>query len=170
MYTLWCIVFCWRGFNCCMGGAVSIPAFPPLPNQLLALYTLNNAHSRNFRSHIWLYNNMFAFASMNYNLHLPPGNHNPVFRICCQIAHCVGPLQPPQDRNPSYGQVYIYNSNKAVQERLLHVPIRLNAHLIDDDYAGREGDFLWRHTLITLQKPTFTAVLRKINAETSTFG
>ena len=55
---------------------------------------------------------MFAFTSMNYDLCLPPGNRNPVFQICGQTAHWVGPLHPPPDRNPSYGQVYIYNGNE----------------------------------------------------------
>ena len=64
-------------FSRCMGGNVTIPALPPLPNYLVALYTLNNAHSRNFRNHIRLY--MFTFASMNYDLCLPLGNHNTVF-------------------------------------------------------------------------------------------
>ena len=65
-----CGALCFVGeeFSCCMGGNVTIPALPPLPNQLAALYTLDNAHSRNFRNHICLYNNMFAFASMNYDL------------------------------------------------------------------------------------------------------
>ena len=120
-------------FNCCMGGNVTIHALPPLPNQLATLYTLDNAHSRNFRNHICLYNNMFAFASMNYDLRLPPGNRNPVFRICGQIAHQVGPLHPPRDRNLSYVQVYIYiyDGNEAVQQRLANVPIRQDARLHD---------------------------------------
>ena len=70
MCTLWALYFVGEDFNCCMGANVNISALPPLPNQLVALYILNNAHSRNFRNHIRLYNNMFAFASMNYNLHL----------------------------------------------------------------------------------------------------
>ena len=99
--------FVGEDFNCCMGGNVSIPTLPPLPNQLAALHTLNNAHSRNFRNHICLYNNMFAIASMNYDLRLPPGNRNPVFHVCGQIAHQIGSLHPPPDINLSYGQVYI---------------------------------------------------------------
>ena len=67
---MWALYFVREDFSCCMGGNVNISALPPLPNQLVALYTLNNAHSRNFRNHIRLYNNMFAFASMNYDLHL----------------------------------------------------------------------------------------------------
>ena len=66
------LYFLGEDFNCCMSGNVSILALPPLPSQLVALYTLNNAQSRNFRNHIRLYNNMFAFASMNYDLHLTP--------------------------------------------------------------------------------------------------
>ena len=46
---------------------------------------------------------MFAFAFMNYDLQLPPGTQNPVFQVCGQIAHWVGPLHPPPDRNLSYG-------------------------------------------------------------------
>ena len=115
----------------CMGGNVSIPALPPLPNQLVALHTLNNAQSKSFRNHICLFNNMFAFASMNYDLRLPPGNPNPVFWVCGQIAHRVGPLHPPPDRNPSYGQVYIYDVNETVQQRLSNVPIKQDAQLND---------------------------------------
>ena len=114
-----------------MGGNVTIPALPPLPNQLAALCALTNAHSTNFRNHIRLYNNMFAFASMNFDLRLPPGNRNPVFQICGQIAYRVGPLHPPPDRNLSYGQVYIYDGNKAVRQRLANVPIRQAARLND---------------------------------------
>ena len=112
-------------FNCCIGGNVSIPAFPPLPNQLVALYILN------FRNHIRLYNNMFAFASMNYNLRLPPGNCNPVFWVCGQIAHRVGPLHSLPDINLSYGQMYIYNGNEAVQQRLSNILIRQDAQFND---------------------------------------
>ena len=85
------LYFVGEDFISCMGENVSIPALPPLPNQLVALYILNNAQSKSFRNHIRLFNNMFAFASMNYDLRLPPGNPNPVFRVCGQIAHRVGP-------------------------------------------------------------------------------
>ena len=125
------LYFLGEDFNCCMSGNVSILALPPLPSQLVALYTLNNAQSRNFRNHIRLYNNMFAFASMNYDLHLTPRNRNPVFQVCSQIAHWVGPLHPLPDRNPSYGQVYIYDNNEAVQQKLSNVPIWQDAWLND---------------------------------------
>lgn len=45
------------------------------------------------------------------------------------IAHRVGPLHSPADRNPSYGQVYIYDGNEAVQQRITSVPIRHDARL-----------------------------------------
>ena len=55
---------------------------------------------------------------MQYNLQPPPGRGGFVFRICVQIGHRVGPIHPGQNENRRYGQLYIYDANVAVQQRI----------------------------------------------------
>ena len=57
---------------------------------------------------------------MQYNLQPPPGRGGFVFRICGQIGHRVGPLHPGPNEHRRYGQLYIYDANVAVQQRVLN--------------------------------------------------
>ena len=57
---------------------------------------------------------------MQYNLEPPPGRGGFVFRICGQIGHRVGPLHPGPNEQRRYGQLYIYDANVAVQQRILN--------------------------------------------------
>ena len=103
---------------CCMNGNAQLPAELPLPEKLLNLYQTGDENSRLFRQNIRSYNNHFSFASMQYNLQPPPGRGGFVFHICRQIGHRVGPLHPGQNENRHYGQLYIYDPNVAVQQRI----------------------------------------------------
>ena len=76
-------------------------------------------NSLNFRTHIRLYNNLFAFASLKAQLRPPPGHlYVPIFRISGQIYHRTGPLLPLPNAAPQYNQLYIYDGAEALQHRL----------------------------------------------------
>ena len=125
------LYFVGEDFNCCMGGNVTIPALPPLPNQLATLYTLENAHSRNFRNHLCLYNNMFAFASMKYDLRASWKSQPCISNLWsnCPSSWTITPSS--RQKSVICPGIYIYDGNEAVQQRLANVPIRQDARLHD---------------------------------------
>ena len=101
-----------------MNGNVQLPAELPLPGNLLNLYQTGDENNRHFRQNIKSYNNHYVFASMQYNLQSPPGRGGFVFCIYGQIGHPPGHLCPGPNKNQCYGQLYIYNANVAVQQRI----------------------------------------------------
>ena len=102
-----------------MNGKVDLPIHIQYPPQLRNLFEGDDANSLNFKTHIRLYNNLFAFASFQAQLRPPPGQlYVPIFRISGQVYHRTGPLHPPPNRAPTYNQLYIYDGAEAVQHRV----------------------------------------------------
>lgn len=111
-----------RSFGfCCSHGQVSIPADPDPPAALIRLFTSNSPDAREFRENIRQYNAAFAFTSLGVDvderLNRDGGRHPYVFRIQGELYHHVGSLVPPDDHAPRYAQLYIYDSQFALNAR-----------------------------------------------------
>lgn len=109
-------------YDCCNHGAVYLEPLPQLPYFLLSLYNGSHAKSNDFFKHIRSYNSSFSsFASFNVNLinfqGRRPGPY--CFKIQGQIYYQINTaLHAAQNENPAYGQLFIVDSNEAIDYRL----------------------------------------------------
>ncbi|KAG2073113.1 hypothetical protein BDR04DRAFT_1011474, partial [Suillus decipiens] len=99
---------------CCLQGQVSLPPFPAWPPELEQAYT-----DRTFVSKIRQYNSALAFTSVGVNIEdrSVQGSGPNAFRIHGSLHHLMGSLLPPEGVQPSYAQLYIYDSEEATNIR-----------------------------------------------------
>ena len=135
-----------RFFKCCKGGKVVLPidcVQTRYPELLKRLLTGEDREARNFRANIRNYNTTFACASVRSNIVSRQGRGPYCFRIQGQMYHQVGNLEPPQDRQATYGQLYFLDTTSAMQSRLGHPA---NVNLI-------EGLLIEIHNLLSRENP-----------------
>ena len=106
---------------CCRGGKVSLPfqeSPPPFLDKLLN--PGGDVLSKYFIRSIRSYNSMFAFTSLgakiDTGINRGPGPY--VFKINGQVHHRIGSLLPDEGRPPVYAQLYIYDTENEVQNRI----------------------------------------------------
>lgn len=107
--------------DCCNHGAVNLQPLPELPEFLKSLFDGSHIKSNDFFNHIRSYNSSFSFASFNANLvnfqERRPGPY--CFKIHGQIYYQINTaLYATQNENPTYGQLFIVDSNEAINHRL----------------------------------------------------
>ncbi|KAB0792783.1 hypothetical protein PPYR_00660 [Photinus pyralis] len=111
-----------NSFNeCCNHGEVLLQPLPVFPTILQSLFNGSHLKSKNFFEHIRSYNSSFAFASFNANLvHFNSTRKGPFcFKIQGQIYYQINTaLYPSSNEAPSYGQLFIVDSDEAVEFRL----------------------------------------------------
>ncbi|PNY10643.1 helicase-like protein [Trifolium pratense] len=108
---------------CCHGGNAELPLLqqpPPLLQHLL--FNKGNSDSQNYQAHTRIYNSMFAFTSpgMQLNDHDTPGKGPPTLRIQGQVCHRIGSLLPPEGQPPKFAQLYIYDTENEVKNKMQH--------------------------------------------------
>uniref|UniRef100_A0ABD2WBL0 ATP-dependent DNA helicase n=2 Tax=Trichogramma kaykai TaxID=54128 RepID=A0ABD2WBL0_9HYME len=106
--------------DCCSHGKVKLSDDADFPDALKSLFTSEHALSSQFFQCIRVYNNLFAFASFNANTinfsERRPGPY--CFKIQGQIYYKINTAIHPEGADkPSYGQLFIYDPNEAVQHR-----------------------------------------------------
>ena len=95
--------------------------YDPPPQPLLDLLTSQNtAISNHFFDHFWQYNTMFAMTSMGAKVieSINDGRAPYVFKISGQVCHRIGSLMRPENRRPEYAQLYIYDTEHEVRNRI----------------------------------------------------
>jgi hypothetical protein len=107
--------------DCCNHGAIYLESLPQLPQFLCNLFDGTHVKSSNFFKHIRSYNSSFSFASFNANLtnfsNRRPGPY--CFKIQGQIYYQINTaLYTAQNEKPTYGQLFIVDSNEAINYRL----------------------------------------------------
>ena len=70
--------------------------------------------------HIRAYNQMFAMTSLGAEIdHSVNRGRGPyVFKISGQIYHCIGGMCPEPGKRPKFLQLYIYDTDNEVDNRL----------------------------------------------------
>ncbi|KAJ6861605.1 ATP-dependent DNA helicase [Populus alba x Populus x berolinensis] len=106
---------------CCNNGKVVLPAPQETPNYLDNLLNPNNgSSSKKFRREIRAYNSMFAFTSMgavvDHSVNSRPGSY--VFKVNGYCHHLMGSLLPMDNRGPKFAQLYIFDTDNEVSNRL----------------------------------------------------
>lgn len=113
---------------CCLKGKVVLPACTPPPPALKELFTNKKSkQSKNFIENIRQYNNMYSFTSMGgkVNHALNSGNAPYVFSLSGMNYHSIGDLLPPQGAKPVFSQLYIYDTENEISNRISAVRLVL---------------------------------------------
>ncbi|GJZ46053.1 DNA helicase [Tanacetum coccineum] len=103
--------------KCCHGGRVSLCAVPEYPQYIKELYK-----NRHFIENIRAYNQMFSMTSLGVNVDtsINDGKGPYVFRVSGQIYHWIGSMCPDNDATPRFLQLYIYDTENEVKNRMAH--------------------------------------------------
>lgn len=104
---------------CCSQGQVKLPKAPPTPSYLQILYN-DVKKAQHFKRCIRLYNSMFAFTSMGGKVDhsINSGRAPYVYRLNGQNHHVFGSLIPNKGDDPKFCQLYIYDTDNEVENRM----------------------------------------------------
>ena len=110
-----CKAYHWNnesGNICCKNGKVSLPLLQNPPEATQGLYETNS-----FLDKLVWYNNALALTSLGCKPFNPPG-FNPIYKIQGKIYHQIGSLLPPVGAGPKFAQIYMYDTEHEIQNRL----------------------------------------------------
>ncbi|KAL4554934.1 hypothetical protein LXL04_037543 [Taraxacum kok-saghyz] len=99
----------------CKLGSVTLPLPLKPPEEMLHLY-----ENQQFLENIRAYNMMFSMTSFGARVDdiVNIGRGPYTFKISGQISHWIGSLCPPPSENPRFLQLYIYDTENEVANRL----------------------------------------------------
>ncbi|XP_025611625.1 uncharacterized protein [Arachis hypogaea] len=105
---------------CCMDGKVELPLMKQAPDNLKALYFLDDEMGRYFRKNIRAFNAMFSFTSMagKINHKINNGSGPPSFILSGQNYHSIGSLIPQANEKLRFAQLYIYDTDNEIHNRI----------------------------------------------------
>jgi len=107
--------------KCCRDGSIVLPPYRTPPEPLLGLLNSRDSTlSNHFFDGIRCYNSMFAMTSMGVHVinSINDGRGPFVFKISGQLCHRIGSLMPPTGRRPEYCQLYIFDTQYEVRNRM----------------------------------------------------
>ncbi|XP_058725711.1 uncharacterized protein LOC131597006 [Vicia villosa] len=107
--------------RCCRGGKIVVPLLeepPPLLRHLL--FNKTSTESKNYQNNIRTYNSMFSFTSpgMKFDTTYSKKGGPPTLRLHGQTCHRIGTLLPEIGDRPQYAQLYIYDTDNEVTNRM----------------------------------------------------
>ncbi|XP_021764733.1 uncharacterized protein LOC110729312 [Chenopodium quinoa] len=105
---------------CCCNGEVVI-ATNEFPDELCRLFISQEEDAKHFQQYSRMYNNLFAFSSIRGITDSTTYKGIYVFKMHGQIYHCVPDLLP-NDNSPKYLQLYFYDGQHEVQNRVKCFP------------------------------------------------
>ncbi|XP_045821889.1 uncharacterized protein LOC123914761 [Trifolium pratense] len=105
---------------CCKKGNVTLPPMIEPPSLLRNLFNGLHPKSSNFLLNIRSYNNMFSFTSIGGKIESDNSPGPPHFVISGQNYHQIGSLVPLPGQRPKFAQLYIYDTENEVSNRLSH--------------------------------------------------
>ncbi|KAL3642121.1 hypothetical protein CASFOL_012936 [Castilleja foliolosa] len=104
-----------RYTNCCKNGAVRLPL--PISPPLVIRDLFDDP---NFMDNVRAYNNMFSMTSFGARIDeaVNDGRGPYVFKVSGQVSHWIGSICPPDNEHPRFLQLYIYDTENEVSNRL----------------------------------------------------
>ena len=120
----------------CSVGQVTIPqlkATPPFLDNLLS-YEGGQA-AKVFRKNIRAYNMNFAMTSMGGTVDKTINNGTApyIFRLGGQNYHNIGSLLPPEGYQPRFAQLYIYDTNNEVSNRISTMRSNIDHNIVENN-------------------------------------
>ncbi|KAL6552444.1 hypothetical protein OROHE_007808 [Orobanche hederae] len=105
---------------CCQEGKVRLSRFNEAPPPLNRLLDYNDPTTSRFRDQIRVYNIMFCFTSFGARIDhsINTGRGLNTFRINGQNYHRIGSLLPKQGAQPRYAQLYFFDTQNEVRNRM----------------------------------------------------
>jgi hypothetical protein len=105
---------------CCGYGKIKLNALLPPPEPLNHLLTAIDKQSKEFRRNIRNYNNALAMTSIGASGNIAAHTTNGIFtyKLHGQLYHRIGSLLPEPNRTPAFAQIYIYDTDHEVDNRL----------------------------------------------------
>ncbi|XP_058768177.1 uncharacterized protein LOC131641899 [Vicia villosa] len=84
------------------------------------LHDKNGPESKNYQRNLRTYNAMFSFTSpgMKFDDTVAHGGGPPTLRLHGQTCHRIGTLMPDVGQHPQYTQLYIYDTDNEVDNRM----------------------------------------------------
>ena len=110
---------------CCGDGKIQLPLLQHAPQPLRQLlFDTNGSQAKNFQQNIRSYNLMFAFTSPSVKVDITynTGRGPSTFRIHDQRNHLIGSLLPMPNNSPKFAQLYIYDTDNEVNNKLSQNP------------------------------------------------
>lgn len=110
---------------CCSYGKVKLPPIKPPPDELRNLFTEDNKSSKAFRNNIRKYNSALALSSIGVDLgsvfqFKTTGPY--VYKMNGQMYHSLGAILPEPDKEPTFSQLYVYDQENELSNRLKRNP------------------------------------------------
>lgn len=101
--------------RCCMGGKLVLRPQPQYPPYIRQLFT-----DRHFMENIKAYNFMFSIISLRAQVDnsVKRGRGPYVFKISGQSYHWIGGLCQPENCDPRFLQLYVFDTQNEVDNRL----------------------------------------------------
>lgn len=123
---------------CCCQGKIQLPPLQGPPDILHKLFFESSNKSKHFLDNIRSYNSMFSFTSMGGKIVSTQnqGNSPPIFKLNGQNFHLIGSLLPVQGETPKFAQLYIYDTQNEVRNRIhsvrldLYLPTQIMGYII----------------------------------------
>ncbi|KAI9100739.1 hypothetical protein K1719_024101 [Acacia pycnantha] len=130
---------------CCCNGKIIVPLLRRPPKELEELFfNKHSMQSKKNLKNIRTYNNMFCFTSMggriDHSINSRGGGPYS-FVLSDQNHHFIGSLLPPQGNPPVYAQLYIYDTENEISNRMSTARSELNQFIVDG-YSMVESDRL----------------------------
>ncbi|XP_028944574.2 uncharacterized protein [Malus domestica] len=124
---------------CCMSQKVKFPPVKPTPAYLEHLLnSTNSQESSHFKTNVRLYNSMMAFTSMGAKVDasINKGQGPYVFKINGQVHHLMGSLLPPEGESPKFAQLYIYDTQNEINNRMSCFPHSEESSKVDEQIVS----------------------------------
>ena len=102
---------------CCCKGQVSLPKLPRCPPEQEQYWLGESPAAQEFRRNARSYNAALSFSSQGATIDLPFQGGVKVLKINGVVSHKLGPLLPRGDYEPSFAQIYIMDSDYALERR-----------------------------------------------------
>ncbi|KAL4579076.1 hypothetical protein LXL04_015211 [Taraxacum kok-saghyz] len=127
--------------NCCKGGKVVLPNEPEPPDSIQHLFK-----DKHFLDNIRAYNQMFSMTSFGAQIDESVNDvKSPyVFKISGQIYHWLGSLCPSEGNPPRFLQLYIYDTQNEVENRMRFFG-RIESKSLNSTIVQQLIDFLDKH-------------------------
>lgn len=105
---------------CCMQGKITLPLLVQPPETLHNLLHGKTPQSRHFGENIRSYNMMFSVTSLGGKIDnsINSGSGPSIFRMYGQNFHMIGSLLPTLGQSPKFAQLYIYDTENEVTNRI----------------------------------------------------
>ena len=102
--------------------SVNLPLYKDPPDAIKRLYVESDQSSRNFRENIRSYNGALSLASRQITGNMyrfsSKSRGPPVFKMCGQMYHLLGPVLPENGEKPKFSQLYVYDRQNELGNRI----------------------------------------------------